>query len=68
MKLTSLTTLSCLIALGACSGTRIASEYCDIATPFYIDNEETIDYLVVDEPQFVRDVLAHNEIHAEVCN
>ena len=67
MRSISWTTLSCLIALGACS-VETTSEYCDIATPFYIDHEETIDYLVVDEPQFVRDVLAHNEIHAEMCN
>ena len=43
------------------------SEFCDVSAPFHLDHPETIDYLVSDEPQFVRDVLAHNEIHEEMC-
>ena len=68
MKLISWTTLSCLIALGACSGTTVTSEFCDVAVPLRLDHDTTIDYLIADEPQFVREVLAHNEIHAEMCN
>ena len=43
------------------------SEFCDISRPFYMDHETTIDYLVADEPGFVRDILAHNEIYGEMC-
>ena len=59
--------LSLAIGLGACSGTTATNEFCDIATPFFVDNEETLDYLVADEPQFVRELLSHNEIHEEMC-
>ena len=66
MKLTTLKILSCLTVLGACS-VETTSEFCDVSVPFHLDHPETIDYLVSDEPQFVRDVLAHNEIHEEMC-
>ena len=61
-------TLSLVSGLAACSGaTTTTSEYCDIAFPLRLDHETTIDYLVADESQFVREVLAHNETHEELC-
>ena len=59
-------TLSLVSGLAACS-VETTSEYCDIAFPLRLDNETTIDYLVADEPQFVREVLTHNETHEELC-
>lgn len=67
MKLMLWTMTTLLFALGACSSVPTNNTYCDITSPLLLDHQETLDYLLADEPQFVREVLAHNDTHEEIC-
>ena len=42
--------------------------YCDLASPMYFDNQDTVDYLLHQDKNLLLDVLIHNETHQKVCN
>jgi len=41
--------------------------YCDLASPMYFDNQDTVDYLLHQDKNLLLDVLIHNETHQKVC-
>jgi hypothetical protein len=41
--------------------------YCDLASPMYFDNQDTVEYLLHQDKNLLLDVLIHNETHEKVC-
>ena len=50
------------------SGCVKQSEYCDIASPLYFDDERTVIWLSDNDPSLLRDIVINNEIWADICD
>lgn len=46
----------------------VKSEYCDVAFPLRFGGQETIDFLIREDREFLEDTVIHNETYAELCN
>ena len=69
MKLRRLTTLALLtVLLSGCARIEWSDTYCDIATPHLFSNEETINWLVRNDRDFLVSVVVHNETVSRLCD
>lgn len=44
------------------------NSYCEVVTPLYFDNTETVDWLMDNDRELLEDVLIHNESITGICN
>lgn len=43
------------------------TSFCEVFEPIYFNREETINWLVANDSQFIKDVLAMNETYEKLC-
>ena len=55
------------LSLAGCVRATAGNNYCDIARPILFDTDAVVDQLAVSDPQLLRDVVTHNEIHDRLC-
>lgn len=60
------TILITAFAMGGC-GTRTTSSFCDIYSPIYFDEQETVDWLFKNDRLLVEEIVIQNETWAELC-
>ena len=65
MLRTTLMTLSLTALVAGCGA--IDGDYCALATPIYMQDEATVDWLISNDRLMLVDVLIHNETNARVC-
>ncbi len=66
MKLMASMTLICAAALA--SGCVPQGDYCQIDRTLWMNSQNTADFLAANDPQFLRDLTAHNEVNAANCS
>ena len=56
-----------LTALLSGCGMTTADSYCDIASPLYFDDNNTVDWLLQNDRALLVDIVVHNETNARIC-
>jgi hypothetical protein len=66
MKLTTLMTLSLVsVPLLGCAVTT--GNYCDIAQPLYFNQDSSVQMLIEQDRELLRNIVTHNEQWQELC-
>ena len=58
-------TLSFAVLTGGCSA--IDGDYCALTSPIFMQDEATVDWLIVNDRSMLVDVLIHNETNDRIC-
>jgi hypothetical protein len=68
MTLITKLTAGCAVALLAGCAPRMGTDtYCAITSPIYFGSDQTVDYLIGNDRQLLRDIIVHNETIEGFC-
>ena len=56
-----------IVLVSGCAA-RIDGDYCDIARPLHFGDAATVSWLMENDRPLLRDTVAHNEVHRELCD
>lgn len=63
-----MTSVLALVLLSGCVRTEWSDTYCEIAEPHLFGGEETINWLVKNDRDFLVSVVVHNETVSRLCD